>query len=510
MFGVGTISGGNETISLFIPLRKLASILICEAHSFTNKISLFPFDTMSLEAGFILLLVATLSSAAKFRECLSPYYYDRDRFRVCKSHVCLLFVAEIPFVFVDKRLHSEDHVQPFRCNKESSVTGASGPFFEYVKEIKALDNSYCIWAGPECSFDGMVSFVKSVSGKNSSEQFIAGSMLFISTGRISNQSIPSAPFLESDIVVIGPSTRKETTMREAVISVVQPFETLTWVLIVCVILTFIATRLFIALVFTSPWSFPMFLENLMDGFLPERSTNSVLEDTNKQAERRYLNSIWFSGAKIFFIIFILFYELAVVNFVLSERKIDPAIDLYNLKEEDLRKFAVVKGSAQLHFFLKRINPSFRANNVSYNADNETEIFTKLNEDSDIRSFGVFLELAAQFHINHRSLCKKLAVYKTKSPLFRYSAVWFYGSNISQNKRLEIDIGITALREESKIWPPIQSIVEGSNSECSVDITKIKPFIFLGPLVVFIGPFFLLILLYLVYILLRPALATEET
>lgn len=442
----------------------------------------------------------SLSSAS---QCVEPYKEHRDLFEVCRRKQCFVFRRETLAVVLGANMKTKAQVRPFPCTDiPQEFKGLSGPFFEYVKRIPALNESQCIWAGPDCTFNGMVDFVKSVPKAPNREKFIAGGQLFLLRARISNNTAPSASFFEGNMVIVGPIKRgrQKLTVREALEKIVGPFEPYAWIMLFMIIFLFVIARLCIALVFTWPFSWRYLISNLSVGLFPELDHSSYTRSP-AEVQLRYLNGVWLNSAKVFFVVVALFYELAVVNFVLSSNLSAPTVVPRELSEAQLGKYAVVKDSAESVIFRNSVREEFRSPRRWSEVNSGKQLFDKIVDKRGSITHGVIFDISAQFEIFKRNLCDNLAVYMTEEPILRYSMVWYYGANVDLATRVNIDAGIASLRERNEVWPAIDERLKIADGTCGTGEAKIGALILLMPLAIFLGPFFSWILLYLGYVLL---------
>lgn len=217
---------------------------------------------------FALLVVLNgLAEANSTSKCVRHFTRYPERFRVCEKKPCFVFVGEEPVVFLDLAFVSDKQAYPFRCSDRIKYPSFCGYFFEFVQSIPALNESYCIWGGPECTADGMVEFVEEAS-RSTKAQLIVGCNLFVQPYRITQHTIPSVSFNEGEVLVFGSTKDRRLTISTAIRVIVQPFEPFAWILLSGVVLGFIVTRIIIAHVFTCPFQTVSFARNCLDGFLP--------------------------------------------------------------------------------------------------------------------------------------------------------------------------------------------------------------------------------------------------
>lgn len=104
-----------------------------------------------------------------------------------------------------------------------------------------------------------------------------------------------------------------------------------------------------------------------------------------------------------------------------------------------------------------------------------------------------MDLIAVHEIHKRNLCDKLKIFHMEEPLYRYSLVWYYGAKVKLNRRVEIDQGISELREKDIISPRLV------REQCSDNEAKINQYMLALPVICADIPFFIYISFYLIYI-----------
>lgn len=110
----------------------------------------------------------------------------------------------------------------------SFISKLSGALFKIIEDIRPLNGAHCVWVGPECSFDGMLDFMKNSAGAGDKHRWIWRSILFVLPYRISQATIPSTSLLEEEIRIIGPPIRDHTTPAEAGQALMKPFTRKGW------------------------------------------------------------------------------------------------------------------------------------------------------------------------------------------------------------------------------------------------------------------------------------------
>lgn len=174
-----------------------------------------------------------------------------------------------------------------------------------------------------------------------------------------------------------------------------PFKSYAWVILVIIVIILIITHIFIALVLTWPFSWYQLVGNMSVQLLPNLDDSSDIESV-PEVELRYLNGVWVSSTKVFFIAVALFYELAVVNFVLSSNLGIPTVVLLEVNKAQFRKYGVVKDSAQSMVFGGSVREEFRNKKLWFEANSGAQLFDKINDTSDKITYVVIFELSAKF------------------------------------------------------------------------------------------------------------------
>jgi len=182
---------------------------------------------------FMLVFLLTLSQAQKLpakSECLNSFNTHRRRFDVCLTNECIIFRDELPFVFLDRSMRNPEQEVPFPCIRHKAFyPKLRGAFFDTIRDIPTLYDSYCVWAGPDCSFDGELDFLKATAvgnptnTNNATYQFIVGGLLFVLADRLTLNTIPSAALLEDKLHVLGPPREDTASPGEAWNLIWRPF-----------------------------------------------------------------------------------------------------------------------------------------------------------------------------------------------------------------------------------------------------------------------------------------------
>jgi len=278
---------------------------------------------MIIQIVIVLMYFLSSSQAQKLpvkSECLNSFYTNRSRFDVCLTHECIIFRNEIPFVFMDPSMKNPEHEAPFRCIRHTAeYEKLDGAFFEMVKAINPLLDSYCVWAGPKCTFDGELEFLTKTAVDNpknnitASYQFMVGGLLFILAGRFSPFTFRSAAFLEDKLQILGPPQPDTETWSTTWAMFTFPFEYGAWIFILISILAHVIARLWISYYFSCHssvgFSWRQFRARVVGNYYPAMSPL----DENEQ-NWKLIHYTWVLIATLFTGKFKTFYRIHLPSF----------------------------------------------------------------------------------------------------------------------------------------------------------------------------------------------------
>jgi len=247
-------------------------------------------------------------------ECVPAFSTPENRqyYDVCKDEDCIIFRTGPPFVFLDPQMKHLEDQRPFLCSEylKQHNGGLDGVVFKFIERIKPLEDAHCVWAGHDCGFDEMLDFMKKSALQGDQHRWIVGSILFALPYRITNYSLPTLPFYEDQLFIIGPPMQGYTSLKEAWVTLLKPFTFNGW----CYILLSISMHLFLRITMgciftelhasTKSFEWNQVLHRLFD----------ISNTYKRQEERdeiwwRRLNKIWLMIATIFVITSMVFWEV---------------------------------------------------------------------------------------------------------------------------------------------------------------------------------------------------------
>ncbi len=448
----------------------------------------------------ITLLMSWLFVVAYAFDLKTLLVKNSSMFDKCETSICFLFRSENPIVNLDAHMRQN----LFQCRQRSRIyPGLHGPFLDLVDEIPELQDSYCIWAGPNTTFDGMVDFVRYVSRGERPLKFVVGGMLFQMSYRISNGSIPSASINSGKIVVVSENRLPSRAFSDAMKSIFGPFGHGTWWLLSGIIALFGAVYFLINYCFVTNTRWETICNAMLEPFVPRHwllgNINDVVREGNERETRSSLIRWWKIGAMLFFLISALFYEIGIVAFVTDNRPHVLPFMLRGMGEEKLRKFVVNPGSAFESILRDLALPETISRNPKpwQTVGTFDGIYDTLcNRKKRTARYCLSSDQTALYELHNRGLCTKLAVQDPSDPIPDYTTVWYYSSHVGLTLRTVLDQRISRLREQGRIQKLIELNVGKVTLACGFSRNSISIFVLLFPLSMLLGPFFFSILVVL--------------
>ena len=394
------------------------------------------------------LLVCCSAHVEPKRECLPSFKTHPERFNMCKTEICVIFRVEKPFVFLDPGMTSSDHERPFRCRlRKKAYPKLEGIFFNTLDSVDTLSDAWCMWAGPNCPFDGLISFLRDTS-EAGPHQFLAGGLLFNLEYRMRNTSIPTVPLVHDEIQVVGRNVGSQVNLSSAWKVVLSPFTKAVWIFLVCCLIAMGILRVLISFMFGR--------ERLIRHIFGEYDDDETSPDVKR------CNRYWMNGLRLFFIITILFYELALVSVVLDQREKTPIAQL------DPINFARIRNTTEDYIFRKLMPKAPPAAGIL--VDDLDELYDKLGDKSNDYYLTVSYRLFNRYMFQVNStLCRNLQVYDTDKRLPTLDGVWFMSSNIPPATRDKINREIIVLRENGTMFKLIRGWVQPQEPNCRSEV-----------------------------------------
>lgn len=301
------------------------------------------------------------------------------------------------FVKLDITMTSEEHQTLFKCrDHREAFSDLGGIAFDIHKET-ASANSLCVWGGKDCKFNRLVDFI-ALRAPEGYQFAITGLLLETPSRQV--RHFPSASIVDSRMIIIGRKKDIKETTRYPLEQLRKPFRNETWAVFFCVTGIFTVLALAIAYKFNKRNMSLLTVFFILAGERGEdriqevsqgngvnpsptahedakiSGTDSERSDSdspgrtaeNRMRHRRAVKwegntgpgphvsdgvpqSYWLIISLLrmafgaFVIIFMLFYEVAVVNVLFQQSAVELGTNVTDLSDSQLAEYAVLEASA---------------------------------------------------------------------------------------------------------------------------------------------------------------------
>lgn len=275
-------------------------------------------------------------------DCVNNWMSNKKyQFQVCKSQPCFVFLEQEPHVIIED--HEKLPKKPFPCRKAKEL-GISGAVFDVlVNSFTDHESNYmCVWGGPreECTYNHLVNFLYHF---RYTHQFAFANFLVDLPLRRCMHNV-GAPLRKDRIVIIGRVIDNDMTTdspSRMFSNLLRPFHSETWLLfsgLFLIILTLGALVVW----FLGPKRRPSLSRTLL--FL--MGHHEVAQHPHRHRFSISIISLFLNSSIVALsAIMVLFYEIAVVNFLFRQNSIPSLKDVGTIPEEDLIEYCVNKNSA---------------------------------------------------------------------------------------------------------------------------------------------------------------------
>ncbi len=243
------------------------------------------------------------------------------------------------FVIFDPRTMKGD-IQPFPC-RERRKYGVGGIFFEITDALPPLNNSLCLYAGKECTFDGVAAFIEKNASFKMNYRFATSGLTLLTPSRVSQFLFPSAPILDGKVVIVG-DRKVGPSAQEGFRAVLAAVDSTTWIAFFSVLLLFAILHCMTALAFGRTRSFRSYVQYLLGdpSTLSKGEEKQIYLGEFRLANRLAIISLR-TAFSAFMLISILFYEISVVNYLFIRGSV---VDVEHLSTSDLSEYIVPRGA----------------------------------------------------------------------------------------------------------------------------------------------------------------------
>lgn len=301
------------------------------------------------------------------RGCLANLEGNEDLYEECrdpeKTTTCFLFLEDPPFVTFwkpdkwnvadgDFRLQT-----PFRCGDFENAfrdQGGIDGIAMRLHNMTSSGNDLCIWAGDfsDCSFNQLVDYTQ-IMAEQDYRFAVSGVLLELPSRQCRHE--PSAPFVDNEMIVIGLTPKEIANNKGALHQLTRPFHWGAWAIFLGTMLLFMLVCVIIAIrihVFRGRslvTAFFIFVGARDHAIAHETEVTGDESNPTKLssfAVKYGLATTMYRIALVSFVgIFLLFYEVAVVNFLFQQQDLSLAKSVKSLTVQELQQYAVTKNSA---------------------------------------------------------------------------------------------------------------------------------------------------------------------
>ena len=293
-----------------------------------------------------------LPSSSTCSRGLDRFPEDFDECHESGNKTCYFFIDEPPFNSRDignGDLESGELQRPFKCanfkTAFSDKAGFVGISFDIHKRTLSGDD-LCIYTGASCEFNDLVDFIK-IKASEDYRFGISGYLLETPVRHCFHEA--SVPLADDTVVIIG---RREKT-RLAATRIFEPFHWGSWLIFVLTFISFLIVCMMIG------WKLRMHKRRCIgDGLqllLGQQGSTKLEDDIRMAKGDTVARSIGTRNAIVSallrvsvgssILIFILFYEVAVVNVLFSERTPTLTKKVSRLTTSELKTYGILKNSA---------------------------------------------------------------------------------------------------------------------------------------------------------------------
>ncbi len=446
--------------------------------------------------------------------CLRRFASHENEYRACLTKPCFIFLQEEPFINLDPSMTADIHTQVFPCHSpRSKFKLLSGIAFDVMDKTAARD-AMCVWGGPDCLFNNAVNFISEQAHRRPLYKFAFTGLLLELSERRRDTILQSISIVQEDIAIFGPRVR--TGNPFPLWRLVRPFEQSAWGLWIALIVAFSAFFWITVKIFSPrPLNFRTLLDFITDDHSaapkpssspslpyhsidtmpddPEPQTNLTLMDralTYKVARRLLKTAI---GAAS--LVFIGFYDIAVVNFLFIQMSAPVVKDLSRLTEEELRYFSVEKNAATEDVFIRKVYGDKRPLKLPWKrCDSENLCFDWALDKSNETKYVVTFRSTGTYNLLKREACDNMTLYGTKKHVYSFGAGWVFGSTINKSFISRVNRGLLDMLQTGELTDIIENDVGTLNTpKCSPMIKSIDERIMGISVLILVAPFLCLIL-----------------
>lgn len=447
--------------------------------------------------------------------CLPALRDNATLLTPCLRAQCYLFLPEPPFILLPSSPPPPAH--PFPCASPPQQFPFSG-LAPALHSLTSSRQAWCVYAGPPsaCSFNDLAAFIAS---PQLTQFHLAITGLVLETPQRQCNHVPSASILDNSMILLGRLDAVPPLESAAAVfhQLTQPFHPTTWAILAAIILFFllvcfaIACHLHGAVRPAIPTALMVFLGARDEAMAaaacrmgkaraaaaapsvpttpPSSPVGLVLH-----ARSRYVFALSMHRIAVLALaaVFLLFYEVAVVNFLFSQQTATVKVAVTRLTREQLAQYAVLRGSALETVWNATVDQEAGANDGT----DETIPWQRCtvtpecmdwaaNPDHPVR-FVVTFDVAGRYLLATRSSCGEMMIFETKETLFNFNAGWLYNEGSDEEFRMRVDRELVGLRINGTTRRLIDEAVGDFSCETEVR-ADIGPLVIVVPCALFVLP-----------------------
>lgn len=446
-------------------------------------------------------------------ECLSRLSTNEAEFGRCREQPCFIFISEPPYVRLDKSMVNASQSELFPCGEpRSRYRYLRGSAFDVMQRTDVGNRSLCVWGGPNCQFNQLVDFVDVAATKYPGYQFGVTGLLLENSQRLRANITQSISLLQEELAFFGPARGIRDPFP--FYQLVRPFRVQAWLLWIgacaTVCLSFWVTACVFGPAPMTPCALFTFLMDSKAGVAagvgnignPEARERLIAESLSRFHVARLMLRISVSAMCV---IFLLFYEIAVVNFLFIENNKAFVRNIRGLSLKSLRQFSVEENAATEDVWNAATHTPEKydfADPASFpwkRCKNLTQCFDWAIDPENPVKFVVGFESGGLFQVLRRQKCEELTKYGTQARLYSFGAGWLYGRHIPMEFRRRVDQQLADLHEGEELPEIIEDdagIVDSSS--CIAQISDIDVGVIGASVVTLVVPFLVLMIIMVVF------------
>lgn len=395
---------------------------------------------------------------------------NKHDFDICKTRVCFVFIQQEPHVIIE----DEGNLQktPFECSK-AKERGVKGAAIDVL--TKRPSNYMCIWGGPreECTFNHLINFLYHF---RHTHQFAFSNFLVDLPLRRCMHNI-GAPLLADRIVLIGRVVDNQIARdspSQMFTNLLRPFQSETWVLF---------SGLFF-MIFTLGALVVRFLGpnkrlSLSRTLLFVMGNHEVSQRPHRHRFAISIISLLLNSSIVALsAIMVLFYEIAVVNFLFTQSSISTLKDISNISNEDLIEYCVNRNSAVDIVWRYSLNRAYTDSSLSRTpfapSSSAAKCIDQIGDGIHIGTnrtirFAVVLESTGRYMLAKKKRCGRaendLVIFQT-DVLYNFNGGFLYNDKVEKSVRRDVDSSITQLSERRELKDIFEHYFKDVPSTCN--------------------------------------------